>query len=47
MILVGQSAVLNSVELVAHPCYCFQKSAPEFHFSVVVNPHVCNSNDLA
>lgn len=47
MIFVGQSAVLNSVELVADPCYCFQKSVPECHFSVVVNPLIRNSNGLA
>lgn len=43
---VWEAAVLNSVELVADPCYCFQKSVPESHFSVVVNPHSCNSNYL-
>lgn len=45
---IRQAAVPHSVvQLVADPCSCFQKSVPESHFSIVVNPHICNSNDLA
>lgn len=37
---VRQVAVLCSIELSADLCSCFQKSVPESHFSVVVNPHI-------